>query len=74
MSCKNIYFDSAESPDFEILKLKLGSMRGIIEMNIDSKTNSVLVSYDDCFVNEEQISRLLNEIGFKKSKNENIKV
>lgn len=52
------------TPDYDALKFQLGSMRGVISMDIDGNTNQVSVDYDDTLVNEKQISRCLNDLGY----------
>ena len=66
MAHQHLIYQPVGKPDYEALKFQLGSMRGIISMDIDSENCGVSVDYDDIYVSETQISRCLNEIGYKR--------
>ena len=66
MSHQHLFYQPVGKPDYEALKFQLGSMRGIISMDIDGESSGVSVDSDDIYVNETQISRCLNEIGYRR--------
>lgn len=68
MPIKNAYFQNTSSaPDYEALKAQLSSLYGVTEMNIDSVTKGVLVSFDDSFTSDKQIEQRISDIGYKLS-------
>ena len=64
MAFQQISYAAYVNPDLDCLKFQLGSMRGIIEMDIHTDSNSVTVDYEDTLVNEKQISRCLYDLGY----------
>ena len=64
MAYRHLSFHPSGEPDNLALKAQLGSLRGVLNMDIDSRTNSLGVDYDDQLVSEKQISRCLEEIGY----------
>lgn len=62
---KNIKFQSTdEDPHYEALKLKLGSLRGMLSMDIENDSGHVSVEYDDEYITENQLNRCLEDIGY----------
>lgn len=66
MSYQKLQYSPEKSPDLSAVKFKLGSMRGIVSMDIESKSNLLNVAYDDTYVNEKQITECMNELGYTK--------
>lgn len=66
MSFQKLQYSPEKSPDLSAVKFKLGSMRGIVSMDIESNSNLLNVAYDDTYVNEKQITECMNELGYIK--------
>lgn len=59
MSIQNIRFQCAGTPDFQAMKAQLGSIYGVIEMNIDSKSNAVEILFDSTLTSPDKIGSRL---------------
>lgn len=60
-----IFKHNRDEANYEGIKLKLGSLRGVISMDIKSSERCVSVEYDDHFLTLEQLTRVLSEIGYQ---------
>lgn len=65
VSIKNIQFKCTGSPDDTAMKTQLGAIPGIVEMNIDSKSHSVDVRYEDTRISNIRIEACLNNPNYQ---------
>lgn len=63
MSIRQIHYARKSGADYDALKFSLGSMRGLVSMDMDAD-GGVSVSYDDTLVSDRQISRSLTDLGY----------
>lgn len=63
MANREIYFTARGEENYDALKFGLGSMRGVISMDVDAG-GGVRVSYDDVYVNETQLASCVNPLGY----------
>lgn len=68
MSQQKVYFkNTTNHENYEALKLQLGSLRGVIDMDIDSQNQGVCIDFDDTFVTRKQLKKCLADIGYELS-------
>lgn len=68
MPMRNVYFkNTSAAPDYDALKSQLSSLHGVTEMDIDSATADVCVSFDDSYTSDAEIEQCISAIGYKRS-------
>ena len=56
---------STASPDYKALKAQLSSLKGVISMDINSRTGALSVDFDSHTVTPRQISQSIRDIGYQ---------
>lgn len=70
MSRLHAYFDLKNpngDPNYDALKLQLGSLRGVVAMDIDSRAHGVSVVFEDSLLSKKQIALVLKDVGYELS-------
>ena len=65
MAIQNIWLNCIGTPDDAAMKAQLSAIPGIVEMNIDSRTHSVEVRYEDTRTSGARIAESLDVPGYR---------
>ena len=67
MAMQRLLFEcTTTSPDYKALKTQLSSLKGVVSMDIDSRTGAVSVDFDDRTITSRKIAENLLDIGYQR--------